>query len=345
MYRRTKKIVVCLAFALALSAFAAPAGAATLPFQTQGYTDAGIPETVTAVTGQPHTFQFWLWHPDAGAVVTSGQVIFLKHVWEGTRFHEFVTSVPISGIDGYHIETGWDYHLPENAFVWPELTLMPGQYEWAVLVTADGETNAMYDTPELTVYPPVAVDERATFTGDTAVKVSYFHRPSERYFQISNSISSWPEAWQEIPAEGHTIDWTLPQDADGATNVFMRFVDAPGGAARTWSDSICVDRSGPVTRALRPVTVSKGRTAKLTFGAMDDWSPQGTFSIEIRTAGGSLVKTLAAGTRTMSQYRFPAHVKAFTCELKRGTYRYSVLATDLAGNRQSKVGWNKLVVK
>ena len=35
----------------------------------------------------------------------------------------------------------------------------------------------------------------------------------------------------------------------------------------------------------------------------------------------------------------------FTCKLARGTYRFTVYATDAAGNRQAKTASNKLVVR
>jgi hypothetical protein len=47
----------------------------------------------------------------------------------------------------------------------------------------------------------------------------------------------------------------------------------------------------------------------------------------------------------MRQFRAPIHAKRFDCTLARGTYRFTVYATDLAGNTQAKAASNRLVVK
>lgn len=347
MNRCTKLFVVCLV-TLVLPLIVAPVvGAGTEGFQTLTW------DASPAVTGQPLTFRFGVFYPDQAAVVTSGVVVFERHVWDGlTWTHEFVGAVPITGID-IGIETDPNPEQPKNTFVWPECTLMPGDYEWHVLVTVAGETNKTFDAPEITVYPPVSINDRATFTRSTAAKVTYFHRPSEKYFQISNSFSDWPEAWQEIPAEAQTFDWTLGpsvdgDESDGERSVYMRFAETPGGPATTWSDAITLDRTGPVTRAPEPSTVAKGGYAKLKYGATDLIGPDGMFTIKIRTLSGRPVKTLRCGWQTTWQAGWEAphwHMKRFRCTLSRGTYRFSVYATDMAGNKQSKVGSNKLIVK
>lgn len=343
MSRSLRLIVVCLVLLAALLVATPTAWAETMPFQTWPLDNE---EALKAVTGQPHTFQFWLWHPDPDAVVSSAEIVFYRSVDDWVSwYHEYVTSVPITGIDPYKIETDWSFPPPENAFVWPELGLMPGQYEWFVLVTVNGETNTAYAASEvMTVYPPVAIDDRAPFTRDTAVTVSYVHRPSEKYFQITNSLSQWPDTWQEIPAELLAIDWTLaPEEGqDGQQMVFMRFADVPGGAATTWSSSITLDRTGPKTEAPYPATVRKGDYAKLRYSAYDLFSRYGPFTIKVKTQSGKVVKTLKCGEQMM---RGGTNTRRFLCTLPRGTYRFSVYATDLAGNKQSKVGWNKLIVK
>jgi hypothetical protein len=347
MNRCTELFVACL-LALVLVLGTAPvAEAKTEGFQTLTW------DASPAVTGQPLTFRFGVFHPDPNAVVTSGQIIFTREAWEGLILtHEFVGAVPITGTD-IGRETDPNPEQPKNTFVWPECTFMPGDYEWHVLVTVAGETNTAFDAPEIRVYPPVSINDRATFTRSTAAKVTYFHRPTEKYFQISNSLSDWPEAWQEIPAEAQTLDWTLGpsvdgDESDGERSVYMRFAETPGGPATAWSDAITLDRTGPVTKAPEPSTVTKGRDAKLKYGATDLICPDGTFTIKIRTLGGRLVKTLTCGWQTMWQAGWERphwHMKQFRCTLSRGTYRFSAYATDTAGNRQSQVGSNKLIVK
>lgn len=346
MNRRAKLVVVCLAALVSLFVIAPAAGAGTAGFQVLTW------DASPAVTGQPLTFQFDVFHPDPDAVVTSGVIVFERHVWEGTIVtHEFVDIVPITGMD-ILIQTDPNPTQPKNSFVWPECTFMPGDYEWHVLVTVAGETNAHFDAPEIRVYPPVSINDRATFTRSTSVKVAYFHRPNEKYFQISNTLSVWPEAWQEIPAEAQTLDWTLGlsvdgDESDGERAVYLRFAETPGGSATTWSDVITLDRTGPVTKAPEPSTVTRGGYAKLKYGATDQICAYGTFTIKIRTPRGRPVKTLDCGEQTMFQPGGHTHWhwNQFRCTLGRGTYTFSVYATDMAGNEQSKVGSNRLIVK
>ena len=65
-------------------------------------------------------------------------------------------------------------------------------------------------------------------------------------------------------------------------------------------------------------------------------------TIEIRTLGGRLVKTLRRFDRPTNAH-LPAHFR--TCRLKARNYRFFVLATDAAGNRQAGVASNRLVVR
>jgi len=53
-------------------------GAQTEGFQTSTWWDPS-----PAVTGQPLTFGFMVFHPDPGAVVTSGQIVVMRRAWEG----------------------------------------------------------------------------------------------------------------------------------------------------------------------------------------------------------------------------------------------------------------------
>jgi hypothetical protein len=335
------RLLVTAAILLVASLAAAPAARAeVMPFQTMAYDSEAA---LNAVAGQPHTFQFWLWHPDPDAVVTSGEIVFYRFVDDGVSwYHEYVTSVPITGIARYKVETDWSSTVPGNTFVWPELGLMPGLYEWCALVTVNGETNTHYSLSEgMTVYPPVAIDARAPFTRDPVVTVTYDRRESEKYFQITNSLSAWPDTWQEIPLDGHALDWTIPADGDGQKMVYMRFADAPGGSATTWSSSITLDRTGPRTEALSPAIVVRGQYATLKYAAHDLFSRSALFTIKVKTRSAHTVQTIKCGRQSTRG----TLTKRFRCDLPRGTYTFYVYAVDLAGNSQSRLGSNTLTVR
>jgi hypothetical protein len=144
-----KRLLKLSAFSAATIAvlllFASPALAQqTMPFETLVYS----PWQEKAVIGQPHSFGFWVFHPNPNAVVTAGRVVFTNAV---TR--KPVTSVTITGISHYVIETDWTYDNtpPPNWFKWSKVTLGAGTYRWHVVVTVNGVSNTMFDEGTLKV--------------------------------------------------------------------------------------------------------------------------------------------------------------------------------------------------
>ena len=69
-----------------------------------------------------------------------------------------------------------------------------------------------------------------------------------------------------------------------------------------------------------------------------------TIKVRAGNGTGKLVKTLKLGTRPAKGALQNAKLKV-PKKWKRGTYRFYVYATDLAGNAQAKVAANKLVVR
>jgi hypothetical protein len=61
----------------------------------------------------------------------------------------------------------------------------------------------------------------------------------------------------------------------------------------------------------------------------------------IRNRSGKVVKRLHLGARPVNT----ALTARFTCKLRAGTYRFSVRATDAAGNPQSAAASQRLTVR
>ncbi len=79
--------------------------------------------------------------------------------------------------------------------------------------------------------------------------------------------------------------------------------------------------------------------AELRFSATDV-TPRAAFAVRVYR-GRKLVKTLLVGgraTNTPQEY-------SWACRLARGTYTWKVHATDLAANRQRRIGSQLLVVR
>jgi hypothetical protein len=103
------------------------------------------------------------------------------------------------------------------------------------------------------------------------------------------------------------------------------------------------DTIRPTVAAPAKASVVKGKKATLRY-RVDDAEPNlGTASalITIRDRRGKVVKTLRPGAVTVNT---PQRA-TFVCRLARGTYTFSVTATDAAGNRSSNTAVNRLTVK
>jgi hypothetical protein len=102
-----------------------------------------------------------------------------------------------------------------------------------------------------------------------------------------------------------------------------------------------IDSRRPVTRAA-DASVRKGLKVALRF-RVGDAAPgcgRAVVRLQIRRLG-RIVRTVKVGTRATNvalKYRY-------TARLARGTYTYRVLATDIAGNRASRIGSARLVVR
>ena len=137
--------------------------------------------------------------------------------------------------------------------------------------------------------------------------------------------------------------FTAPPMADGVWYFHLRAQGDDGiwGPVKTYA--VRVDTHRPTTSAPKSSSVRRGGAATLAFKVGDAAPNAGwaTVTIKIRNAHGRVVKSLNVGKKSVNK----ALSSRFICKLAKGTYRFSVYATDAAGNAQAKVGSNKLIVK
>ena len=108
---------------------------------------------------------------------------------------------------------------------------------------------------------------------------------------------------------------------------------------------LCIDTRKPSTRASY-ATVYRGKTAVLRYRVIDVVplnavnGGTATVTIKVKNPTGRLVKTLRPVVKrvnTALTWKF-----AVPRTWKRGTYRFSVYATDAAGNKQANVASTSL---
>jgi len=127
---------------------------------------------------------------------------------------------------------------------------------------------------------------------------------------------------------------------EGVTGLWYYSTDRAGNAEAAQTTPVRLDLTGPATTALAKATVKQGQKATLRLRVDDSVSPKATVVVKI-TKGSAVKGTLRLGWRATNS----AILHRFSCGLAPGTYTWKVYATDLAGNAQTKVGAQVLVVK
>jgi hypothetical protein len=124
-----------------------------------------------------------------------------------------------------------------------------------------------------------------------------------------------------------------------------RSADNLGHLEAAQTCQIKLDTRQPTTEAPSRASARRGRRATLKY-LVNDLVPNGgtaTVIVKVKNRAGKVKKTLPLGAKTVNTtlsatFRVPRTWKI-------GTYRFFVYATDTAGNGQSTVGSNKLIVK
>jgi len=129
---------------------------------------------------------------------------------------------------------------------------------------------------------------------------------------------------------------------DGAQQILVRAADAAGNVAPARVVTVRIDTRPPQPHALWAASVVRGHTVALRFSVSDPrpGSPTATATVKVRTLAGRSVKTLVVsgpvGTSLSAR---------FVCRLAKGSYRFTVSATDAAGNTQVATASNSLKVR
>jgi hypothetical protein len=129
--------------------------------------------------------------------------------------------------------------------------------------------------------------------------------------------------------------------SDGLWYCHVCAVDGFGSWGPAATAAVRIDTHRPTTTARRAVVV-RGHIASLRCGVSDARPCAGWAAVKVcvRNSRGKIVHRLTYSHKPTGWF-----LAKFRCKLAKGVYRYYVSATDAAGNRQSKLGWNRLIVK
>jgi len=186
-----------------------------------------------------------------------------------------------------------------------------------------------------------------------------------------STVSGVPSGWtnQEVNAHigatdvGSGVSRTFYDlDGNGLTEVadtgIVTITDPGPHTLQYWSQDNCadtpnqeaaksvqvnIDQSGPTAVPLGNVSVRRGHSANFKYTLVDDWSATSMVKLVIMKKGKT-VKTVALGVKDSLPAPPRAYNKMLTVGLAAGSYTWSVVATDLAGNVGSHAP-RKLTVK
>jgi photosystem II stability/assembly factor-like uncharacterized protein len=146
--------------------------------------------------------------------------------------------------------------------------------------------------------------------------------------------------WQAVTGP---IVFPAPPDhsGDGVHELWYGAVDSNGNVEPAYYVPVAIDTVRPRLTAVRSSPVFRGKVAKVRFRVDDISTTRVDVVVKIRHAGRSaVIKTVRARVRPKA-----SRVLAFRCTLPAGRYRFTVFATDLAGNRQARAGHGTLIVR
>jgi C1A family cysteine protease len=133
-------------------------------------------------------------------------------------------------------------------------------------------------------------------------------------------------------------------NSDGTHTITYRAVDLAGNPEAFRKAIVRIDTQRPTSKAPFAATARHGASAVLKY-QVNDRSPNGSLAsvtLKVRTLSGRVAGTFSLPVRVSVNV---LHSYLFHCTLSRGTYRFYVYARDLAGNWQSSVGYNRLIVE
>jgi hypothetical protein len=137
--------------------------------------------------------------------------------------------------------------------------------------------------------------------------------------------------------------YTVPVSTQGVIDVSAQASDWCGHMGSATA-TVKIDTTDPATDALNAVSVKRNKTAALKFRISEpaDLSPSANVVLQVRAVkGGKIVKTKnLSGVPMNAQQTY-----SFTVTFKKGSYRWYVYATDLAGNTQANVDKASFTVK
>ena len=148
--------------------------------------------------------------------------------------------------------------------------------------------------------------------------------------------------WQ--PGTSAMIDAPASHGNDGPHTILFRSTDVAGNQEQTEATTVGIDTLGPSCSAPRNPRVDTGERGILRFKVDDEMSGVASATITISNRAGRVVRRIVERPTGAWFGSVPYFWLRFKCTFKPGIYHVTVRATDLAGNKQVRVGRGSLTV-
>jgi beta propeller repeat protein len=188
----------------------------------------------------------------------------------------------------------------------------------------------------------LAIDDGAAWTRHKTASLKLFAQGKTgvvTQMTLANVAAGAPAGKAE-PYWSSKSPWYLTS-GDGLKTVSVTYAALSGPPSPTIFASITLDTHGPTVRVPAAVTVTRGTTAAIGYRVTDNLAHRAAVTIRVLNAKGEVVKVFVVGKAATGVI----HEARFVCKLAVGSYTVHAAATDLAGNKQTKLGTNTLTVK
>ena len=186
--------------------------------------------------------------------------------------------------------------------------------------------------------PPTTQDARPPRTSLAGALPAWRNIATSLTLSASDSPGGSGVAWSECRLDGGPwrrttrVDLAAPADHsnDGSHTVLYRSLDLAGNVETAGSAVVGIDTCAPTSAASRDVGGVRGKRVTLPFIITDPLPSCGKAAVTIAIRSGSrivkMIKLSNVGTNAPRSC-------SFTVKLAKGRYAWSVVATDIAGNR------------
>ena len=231
---------------------------------------------------------------------------------------------------------------PISLFAWQNITLVSGgSTPLAVTSALSAAGTGFFATDDFTA-PMTTVHGATQAWHDDPVALTFTATDGAHGSGVATTEYSLDGGVSWSTAGAVTTAAPADHSNDGLHTVLYRSVDVAGNVEQTRSVAVGIDTRRPTPLATKAARVRRGHTATLLFSVRDPrpGAPTAAVTIRVRTSSGRLVKKAVLNARPVNT----ALRYSFVCRLPAGTYRFSVYATDAAGNPQTGATSNRLIV-